>query len=114
MKDYKSFNLIQKLYFERIQGTKDELSAAEIIVNECKSLGVKAKIEEFVVKNSKSKTAKLSFENSDFSPKVVSGRLSASTGKEGIEKEIVYITSMSDAIMQDIKDKICLMHGRPS
>ena len=46
---YKSFDLLKKLYFVRTGGSKEELEAANIIKQECESLGVEAHLESFKV-----------------------------------------------------------------
>ena len=43
------FNLIQKLYFERICGTSSEAKAGEIIIQQCNQLGIEAHKENFEV-----------------------------------------------------------------
>ena len=42
---YKSFELLNKLYFVRTGGSKEEFKAANILKEECESLGVKAELE---------------------------------------------------------------------
>ena len=48
----KEYELLEKLYFERIGGTEDELRACTIIQDELKEIGLESTIESFeVVKN---------------------------------------------------------------
>lgn len=56
----RSYNLLEKMYFERLGGTKEELEACKIIQNELKEIGLDSTIEYFDV--IRSNITKVSFE----------------------------------------------------
>ncbi len=109
MKD--NFNLIEKLYFERICGSEEEHKARDIIVNELQVRGLKVEKEAFTIDGAKSKKSQLLVDGKEFC-QVVSAVNSASTGGEGVEGGFAYITSYMDAFLQELKGKICLYHRR--
>ena len=109
---YKSFDLLNKIYFVRTGGSKEELHAAEILKSECESLGVPAVIESFKVDGCKIHQASVKFLEPDMEVECVGVGMSSSTLEEGIIGEFTYITSAQDAIVQDVKGKVCLIHSK--
>ena len=109
---YKSFDLLEKLYFVRTGGSKEELTAANILKEECEKIGVNAVLESFKVDGCDIKEAKLSFLEPDFEVECAGVGMSSSTPLEGITAEFTYITSQADAEIQDIEGKICLVHSK--
>lgn len=109
---YKSFELLNKLYFVRTGGSNEELKAAEILKAECESIGVNATIESFKVDGYKVHEAKLRFLDPDLEIECCGVGMSSSTPKEGICSEFVYITSNQDATLQNVKGKVCLVHTK--
>lgn len=109
---YKSFELLNKLYFVRTGGSKEELEAAEILKAECESLGVPAVIESFKVDGCDIKKATVKFIEPDLEVECVGVGMSSSTPEEGITGEFTYITSAQDALIQDVKGKVCLVHSK--
>lgn len=109
MKD--NYKLIEKLYFERICGSENEHKARDIIVKELEDRGLKVETEEFTIDGLEAKKSKLFVDGKEFS-QVVSAVNSMSTGDEGEEGELAYITSYMDASVQDLEGKICLYHRR--
>lgn len=109
---YKSFDLLNKLYFVRTSGTEEEKNAAEIIKSECESLGVKAELESFKVNGCKIKEATLKFVNPDIEVECVGVGMSGSTPEEGISGEFVYVDSLATCELLDIEGKICLVHSK--
>ena len=79
MAKYKSFDFLKKLYFVRTGGSKEELKAAELIKNECESMGLNAWIEEFQVDRPVIKKAYIKFLNPDFEPECEGVGMSGST-----------------------------------
>ena len=110
--EYKSFDLLNKLYFVRTGGSKEELQAAEILKAECESLGVSAVIESFKVDGCKIHQASVKFLEPDMEVECVGVGMSSSTPEEGITGEFTYITSAQDAVVQDVKGKVCLIHSK--
>ena len=43
----RAFEVLEKISFERIAGTKEEYRCAEILKEECEKVGIEAVIEEF-------------------------------------------------------------------
>lgn len=111
MNDYKSFNLLNKIYFERTGGSENELKAANIILEEIKSLNASCYLEEFEVDGANIKNASVTFDD-DYSIECVGVGMSGSTPLEGVTGEFIYITSLEDAKIQDVKGKICLVHSK--
>ena len=109
---YKSFDLLQKLYFERTGGSKNELKAAEILKQECLDLGVPAEIEEFEIDGYTEIKSSVKFLNPDIEVECAAVGLSSSTPEEGITGEFTYVTSLADAEIQDLEGKVCLIHSK--
>ena len=76
---YKSFELLNKLYFVRTGGSKEELQAANILKKECEELGVNAEIESFKVDGYKVSKASLKFLSPDFEVECCGVGMSGST-----------------------------------
>ena len=112
MPKYKSFNVLKKLYFVRTGGSKEELEAASIIIDECKNIGVDARFEEFDVDAPVIKKAYLKFSDPDFEPECVGVGMSGSTPEDGVEGEFIYVDSIPAAEILDLEDKICLIHEK--
>ena len=112
MAKYKSFDFLKKIYFVRTGGSQEELKAAELIKAECESIGIPAWLEEFSVDRPVIKKAHLKFSNPDFEPECVGVGMSGSTPEEGISGEFIYIDSIPSAEINDVKDKICLIHQK--
>ena len=109
---YDSFDLIEKLYFVRTSGSKEELKAARIIQKECARFGVKARLESFPVDAFEVEKCELYFLEPDIDIPFVAVGMSGSTPDKGVEGELVYITSPEDAQITDIRDKICLIANK--
>lgn len=109
---YKSFDLLEKLYFVRTGGSKEELKAAEIIQAECQKLGVPAVLESFKVDGYVVHKACVKFINPDIEVECVGVGMSSQTPVEGLTADFAYVTSLQDSLIQDIKGKICLVHTK--
>lgn len=109
---YKSFDLLEKLYFVRTGGSKEELAAANILKEECEKLGVEAHLESFKVDGCNIKKAELKFVDVNFEVECAGVGMSSSTPEEGITAEFTYITSQADAEIQEVEGKICLVHSK--
>lgn len=112
MAKYKSFDFLKKLYFVRTGGSEEELKAAELIKNECESIGLNAWIEEFPVDRPVIKKAYVKFLNPDFEPECEGVGMSGSTPEEGITGDFIYVDSIPAAEIYDLKGKICLVHQK--
>ena len=109
---FNSFDLIRKIYYERTSGSKNELKAAKTILEECKKLKVKAKLEPFEVDAYEIKKVELKFIKPNIKVPFVGVGMSGNTPKNGVEAELVYISSYEDAIIQDIKGKIVIFTNK--
>lgn len=113
MKNYDSFKLIEKISFERLGGSPEELKAAKIIQEELKKTNLESHLETFEVDHYEVKEVALellepikkTFEDTGYG-------MSGSTPKEGITAPLVYIENGFDANLVNIKDKIVLLNGR--
>lgn len=107
------FNLLEKISFNRVAGTKEEAKAREILKKEIEKLGLKAVEEEFPIDYSEIKVAKLEVLAPYKKEYTVTGvKMSGSTPIEGIEAPLVYIENVEDANLVDIEGKIILLNGR--
>lgn len=109
---YNSFEVLNKLYFVRTGGSKEELTAANIIVDECKKLGIPTILEDFEVDGYEIKKANLTFDEYPFKVECVGVGLSSSTPEEGITGELTYVNSLDDAKVQNLTGKICIIHSK--
>lgn len=113
MPDCKSaFKLLEKLAFVRTAGSQEELKAAEILLEKAKKQGVDAKIEDFKVKDGLVTKAKLEILEPYSQKYTVTGyKCCESTGKKGLEAEIVYAENLTDVNLCNVKGKIILFNG---
>ena len=112
MENYKSFDLLKKLYFVRTSGSKEELKAAKILVKECSKLGVDAHLEEFEVDGYHVNKASITFLSPKIEVECVGVGQSSSTPEDGLKAPFIYISSPVDATYSDVKGKICLVHSK--
>jgi len=109
---YKSFDLLKTLSFVRTGGSIEEKNAADILLSECNKLGAKAWLEEFLVDGYDMHEAKLSFSDSDINIECCGVGMSSSTLDEGVTGPFKYVTSLNDAIINNIEGCICLVHSK--
>jgi len=113
MKEYKSFDLLKKISFERTSASENEFKALNILKDEIVGLGCdKVEIEEFNVDHSDILKERLYFPEFDLEIECKGIGMSGSTIDGGILKEFIYIPSLEDAKMSDCENKICLVHGK--
>ena len=108
----RAYSLLEKISFERIGGSNEELKAAEIIKAEIEKTGVKAWLEDFEVDHSVVKEASLVVLNSNKTYEVTGVKMSGSTPNEGVIGEFVYIEDVNDVNVLDIENKIVMVNGR--
>lgn len=109
----RAYKLLEKISFERLGGSKEELKAAEIIKEEIEKNGVEAHFEEFEVDHAV--VNEVSFEVVEpFKKKynVTGIMMSGSTSDEGIVAPFVYIEDANEANLLDVEGKIVLFNGR--
>lgn len=113
MKKYNSFKLIEKISFERLGGSKEELKAAKIIQEELKKTNLDSTLETFLVDHYEVKEVSLKvLEPYEKTIKATGYGLSGNTPKEGIKAPLVYIENGYPANLVNVKDKIVLINGR--
>ncbi|MGN1398504.1 MAG: M20/M25/M40 family metallo-hydrolase [Erysipelotrichaceae bacterium] len=112
MSEYKSFDLLEKLYFVRTAGSQQDKKAADILANECKKFTDDVVLEEFEIDGYEIHKAQLSFHEPEMSFECAGVGLSSSTGEEGITADFCYLSSEADVELSDIEGKICLVIGK--
>lgn len=110
--NYKSFDLLNDLYFVRTGGSPEELKAANILKAECEKLGVDSYLETFKVDGYNIKEAAVKFFYPDFEVECAGVGMSGNTPDDGITGDFVYITSLSDAEITDVEGKVCMVHSK--
>lgn len=108
----KTVELLEKLSFERISGTKTELQACELIANELKELGIESRIEAFdVVRND---VQKVTFEVIKPYHKMIEAKAymgCINTSEEGLVGEFAYFESDTEVSRKRVEGKIALVNG---
>lgn len=107
MEEYRSFEFLKKIYFERIGGSAEELKAAKLIKDEVKKLGGSAKLEKFDVDYSEIEVAKLIVNGKEI--ECGGSGYSGSTPAEGVTGEFVYIDSKESLDLTSLENKIILV-----
>ena len=108
----KAFEVLKKISFERIAGTEKELECAQILLEECKKVGVDAVIEDFEIDTPEIFEAKLKVSKPvecEFT--CIGVGKSGVTGDEGISAPLCYVENGMDANLFDVKGKIVLLTG---
>lgn len=109
----RAWKTLEELSFVRVAGTSEELKAAEYLKSECEKMGVEAVIEDFEIEMPEIKTATFAVLEPEYKEYHVIGiGKSGDTGEEGIEAGFVYIENITDVNLNNIKGKVCLLHGR--
>ena len=109
---YKSFDLLNVISFVRTGGSKEEMKARDIILEECKNLNANAWSEEFLVDGYDLHEAKLSFSDTSINIECTGVGMSSSTSDEGITGKFVYVDSLNSALVNNIEGCICLVHSK--
>ncbi|MBQ4639620.1 MAG: M28 family peptidase [Clostridia bacterium] len=109
----RAFNLLKELAYVRVSGTEAEKKAAERLLEEVKSCGVEARIEEFTVKAGKVNKATLKVTKPYVKEYEVTGyERSLSTPEGGLDAEFYYAENLLPVHLQNCKGKIVLINGR--
>lgn len=112
MNGKKAYSLLKKLEFVRTGGSKEELEAANILLNEIKSIKGEARIEPFEVQDSVIKEARLEVISPKLKQYPVTGySCSGSTSKEGLEAPFYYLQAAQEIDFLKAKDKVVLVNG---
>ena len=108
----RAFEVLEKISFERIAGTKEEYRCAEILKEECEKVGIEAVIEEFEIDTPEihevefmmTKPYELKFN-------CIGIGKTGNTPDEGICAPLCYVENGMDANLLDVKGKIVLLTG---
>ena len=109
----RTFELLKKISYTRIGGSKEEKEVANIIQEEIEKLGIEAKQETFEVDWSDVELATLEV-TEPFKKEILceAVRMSSSTPDEGIEGELVYVENCEVVNLLNVENKIVLLEGR--
>ena len=112
MDNYDSFSILKQLSFVRSGGSQEELRCANIIKEECEKLQADVVLESFKVDGYKQIKSLLTFSCPNLEIECVTVGMSGSTPLEGLEGAFCYVNSLEDAQINDVEDKICLIHSK--
>ncbi len=111
MNQYHNFEFLNRLAFERVAGSAEELKAANMIITECHKYHVEAHLEDFEIDGYTITSAAL--ETIDGSYPVTGVGMSGSTPSEGIVGEFMDISSDEQLkTIPSLEGKIVLIHTR--
>lgn len=109
----RAWETLEKLSFERVTGTPQELEAANMIMAECEKAGVAAHLEEYEIDMPEITEVSFAVTKPEYKEYHVIGvGKSGTTPDEGITAPFIYIENGLDVNMVDVKGKICLVTGR--
>ncbi|MCB2290350.1 M28 family peptidase [Clostridium sp. CS001] len=110
----REFELLKKIGFVRTSGSKEELKAANILLEEISSIGCRGQLEDFKVPTSNIKKAILKvIEPYEKEYDITPYNCSISTPIGGITTDFVYIEDGLDANLIDLKGKFVLINMGP-
>ena len=108
----REFELLEKIGFVRYGGSPEELKAANMLIDELASLGVKGELEPFKVSCYDVKEVKFEVLEPFHKEYTVRGfGLSGSTGDDGITAEFAYVQQAEKMDLLNVKGKIVLVNG---
>ena len=111
----RAYNLLSRISFERLGGSAEEEKAADILVAELESFGVKGWKEPFSVTNYTVLSAKLSVLEPYSQEYIVTGYgRTGSTGSDGLTADLLYVGEGSETDLLEAEGKIVLLNGRAS
>jgi len=108
----REFELLEKMSFVRMGGTAEEMKAAEILMEEIRSIGLEPVLEEFEVEDAQPVKAELEvLEPFNKKYTVTAYKLSESTPEEGLVAPFYYAENLTAADLENSKGKIVLING---
>ncbi len=108
----RAFAFLDKMGFVRVAGSEEELRAAQMLQEECASVGVDAVIEEFKILGGEVEVAELEV-IAPYQQKYTCTGYKRCLDADNLEAELVYIENGADASLVDVKGKIVLCNAQP-
>lgn len=108
----RAFAFLDKMGFVRVAGSEEELRAAQMLQEECASVGVDAVIEEFKILGGEVEVAELEV-IAPYQQKYTCTGYKRCLDADNLEAELVYIENGADASLVDVKGKIVLCNSQP-
>ena len=108
----RQMELLNKMSFVRMGGTAEEMAAAEILMEEIRSIGLEPVIEEFEIEDAELVAGELEV-LAPFNKKyvVTAYKLSESTPEEGLVAPFYYAENLTAVDLANCKGKIVLVNG---
>ncbi len=107
------FELLEKISFVRLSGSKEELKAANMLKEEVDSLCVDSWMEQFKVGNYKIQKAELEvLEPFKRTIEVTGVGFSGSTAEDGLVADFLYVEEAEEIDLIHAKDNVVLVNGR--
>ena len=108
----RQMELLNKMSFVRMGGTAEEMAAAEILMEEIRSIGLEPVIEEFEIEDAELVAGELEV-LAPFNKKyvVTAYKLSESTSEEGLVAPFYYAENLTAVDLANCKGKIVLVNG---
>jgi len=108
----RAFDLMKRIGFTRVAGTPEEFKAANILMDEIRSIGLEPELESFTIPDAVNNKATLEIlEPYQASYEVTAYKCCQNTPEEGITADFVYVQDCSDACLLGVKGKIVLING---
>ena len=107
----REFELLKKIGFVRMAGTKEELQAAEILREEIKAIGFESELEPFEIEDAVVTAEFEVLEPYSKKYKVTGYKCCESTPEEGMICDFVYAEDMLDVNLADVRGKFVLVNG---
>ena len=107
-----NYELLKKMSFERLGGSKEELACANLLLDELQTVGIKGELESFQIDYSE--VQEVSFEVLEPYYKkynVTAYKMSGNTEINGLEAPFLYVENGLDVNLKEAKDKIVLLNG---
>ena len=106
----RAYKVLKEMSYERLGGTKEEMSALEILKREVDALGVENVIEEFEVNSYEIQKAEFVVTKPKRQVYTVNGYgMCGSTAPEGVTTEFFYLENPKQVKLFDLKGKTVLV-----
>ena len=110
---HRAFQLLKELAYEKVSCSPEEKKAALRLLEEVKSCGVEAHLEEFTVPCGRVHKAKLTVTAPYVKEYAVTGyERAVSTPEGGLTGEFYYAENLLPAHLEQVKDRVVMINGR--